>query len=132
MDAGTARAQLTFMLAADTAPVISGAGIDLLLNAAMRQDKYGRYPSDPTWIPTYDLHAAATEGWRWKAGQLASQVNVSSDGTNVSSGSAFMHATKMIDEHRRRIWSGSVRVQGETGDLYDRAEAIYDLSALGN
>ena len=132
MDAGSARAQLTFMLAANTDPVVSPAGLDLLLAQAARQDKYGRYPTDPTWIPTYDLHAAACEGWRWKAAQLASAVNVSSDGTSVSRGSAFMHAEKMIAEHRRRIRPVSVRVQGQTGDLFDRAQSIYDLSTLGN
>ena len=132
MDVGSARAQLTFMLAASTDPQISPAGLDLLLTQAQRQDKYGRYPTDPNWLPTWDLHSAACEGWRWKAAQLASQVNVSSDGTSVSRGSAFQHAEKMIAEHRRRIRPGSIRVQGETGDLYDRAEAIYDLAALGN
>lgn len=132
MDVGSARAQLTFMLAADTAPVISGAGIDLLLTQAQRQDKYGRYPSDPTWIATWDLHSAACEGWRWKAAQLASEVSITTDGTTVNRATAFIHAQKMITEHRRRITPQSIRVQGETADLYDRAAAIYDLSVLGN
>ena len=60
MDAGAARAALTFMLAADTPPVVGPAAMDLLMQGAARQDMYGRYPSDLAWLPTYDLHSAAT------------------------------------------------------------------------
>ena len=132
MDAGAARAALTFMLAADTPPVVSPAALDLLMQGATRQDLYGRYPSDLAWQNRYDLHSAAAEGWRWKAGALASATDLSSDGVSVHRSQAYRHAMLMVEMHRRRIRPASVRVLGQTADLYDRAQAIFDLSTLGN
>ena len=132
MDAGAARAALTFMLAADSAPVVSPAAVDLLMQGAARQDMYGRYPSDIAWLPTYDLHSAATEGWRWKAGALIAATDLASDGVSVHRSQAYDHAMLMVEMHRRRIRPASVRVLGQTADLYDRAQAIFDLSTLGN
>lgn len=132
MDVGSARAQLTFMLAADSAPAITGAQIDLLLTQAERQDKYGRYPSDAAWITTWDLHSAACEGWRWKAAVLATQTDIGSDSVRISRSQAYTHAMKMVDMYRRRIRAASIRVLGETSDVFDRAQAVFDLSTLGN
>ena len=132
MDSGAARASLTFMLAADSPPVVSPAALDLLMQGAARQDLYGRYPSDLAWLATFDLHSAAAEGWRWKAAALTASTDLSSDGVSVHRSQAYDHAMAMVEMHRRRIRPASVRVLGQTADLYDRAQAIFDLSTLGN
>lgn len=132
MDALTARAALGFMLAASIEPVITAGMLDVLLDDSKRMDKYGRYPTDAAWIPTYELHSAAAEGWRWKAAAVAANVSVTVDGVTVSNAQQYTHAMRMVEMHRKRIRPESVRVGGPTSNLFDRAQAIYDLSVLGN
>lgn len=63
------------MVQADQEPVLLDADIQALVSYARRADAFGLPPSDAAWTPTYDLNAAAAEGWRWKAGSAAGQYD---------------------------------------------------------
>ena len=79
-----ARQRLERMLAWDTDPQLTQAEIDDLLQLAKRADAYGLGPDDPDWTPTYDLNAAAAEGWRWKAGKATGRYDLSDGGDSLS------------------------------------------------
>ena len=78
-----ARLRLQTMTAHDQDPTLTSAEIDLLLADAKRADSVGRAPTDVSWAPTYDLNAAAAEGWRWKAGKAAHRFDASTDGQSM-------------------------------------------------
>lgn len=80
MDEGTAQDRLESMVAKDDVPTLSDLQIYELLNLARRPDSDGLLPSDENWTGTYDLNAAAAEGWRWKAAKVAGKFGFSSDG----------------------------------------------------
>lgn len=64
------------------------------------------------WSPTYDLRAAASEGWRWKAGKVASKYDVAAGG-----GTDFKRSQQyqMCLEMSRSFGGiGSVKLQGAT------------------
>lgn len=71
------------MCASDQGPALSSDDLDQLLELAAQADADGRMPADPAWVPTYDLAWAAAEGWRWRAGRVASEVAWSADGLTV-------------------------------------------------
>lgn len=66
-----ARALLERKVAHDQVPLLDEQDIDSLIALAKRPDSAGRLPSDAQWVPTWDLDAAAYEGWMWKAGRSA-------------------------------------------------------------
>jgi len=59
----------------DQEPTLQDTDIQALVDYAQRADAFGLPPSDVAWTPTYDLNAAAAEGWRWKAGSAAGQYD---------------------------------------------------------
>ena len=78
-----ARARLERMVAHDSVPALGPAEVDDLMLLAARNDSAQVPPGDTEWLPTYALHAAAAEGWRWKAGKVAGAVTVSMDGSLI-------------------------------------------------
>jgi hypothetical protein len=63
------------MVQSDSDPVLQPSDLQALVKLAQRVDAFGLPSSDPSWTPTYDLNAAAAEGWRWKAGSAAGQYD---------------------------------------------------------
>ena len=63
------------MTQADSDPKLETDELSALLTLARRVDAFGLPPSDAAWTQTYDLNAAAAEGWRWKAGKAAGQYD---------------------------------------------------------
>lgn len=55
------------------------------------------YEGDDTdvWTPTYDLYAAAAEGWRWKAGKIADAYDFSTDQQSFERSQKVEHCMKM-------------------------------------
>lgn len=65
------------------------------------------------WTPTFDLNAAAAEGWRWKAGKVAAVYSYSIEGQSAQR--AQMHAQCLEQAARyakRVIRSVPVRAAG--------------------
>ncbi len=109
MDPVVARVRLERMVAAGVEPTLSPTDIDDLLNLARRVDVNGLSPSDVGWIPTFDLDAAAAEGWRTKAGRAVPRFGVSLDGDTLNRQQIYVHCLKQADAYARRIL-GSLRV----------------------
>lgn len=62
-----------------------------------------------SWDPTYDLNAAAAEGWRWKAAKVAGEFDFGTDQQTFSRSDKHAACLAMADEYRKRV-TGSVKV----------------------
>lgn len=59
------------------------------------------------WTGTYNLNAAAAEGWRWKAGKVAGDFTFASDGQSFNRADMVKACQMMAQTYRNRI-AGSV------------------------
>jgi hypothetical protein len=100
-----ARNQLSRMTAADEEPTLDDAALDDLLYSAQLEDGDGIAPSEDDWTPTYDLNAAAAEGWRWKAARAASSYAFTMDGDFAERSILHLRCKEMAEMYRRRIVS---------------------------
>jgi hypothetical protein len=123
MDAATARVRLAAMTAWDSEPTLSSPELDMLVELAQRADSDGLAPSDADWTPTYDLNAAAREGWLWKAARAASKFDVTTDGQSVSRSQMKDHCDEMAEMYRKRIMQ-QVPVYGTLTTPYTRAQEV--------
>lgn len=55
-----------------------------------------------SWIPTYDLHAAAADVWQEKAGALAARFDFKADGAEFSRSQAYDQALSQARYHASR------------------------------
>lgn len=95
--------KLNRMTASDSEPVLTEGDLEQLLADHSRPDAEGRLPADLNWAPTYDLNAAAAEGWRWKAARAGELTAVDLDGTKLSAEQIFDHCERMISIYSRRV-----------------------------
>lgn len=103
MDEGQARLRLERMVAADVEPTLSNTDIDDLLDVARRADSEGRAPSDEDWEPTFDLDAAAAEGWRTKAGRVAPRFGVTLDGGTLHRQQIYVHCMSQATLYAKKV-----------------------------
>lgn len=61
------------------------------------------------WQPTYDLNAAAAEGWRWKAGKTADRITFSSQGDNYNADQLHTHCLEMAKYYEGRSAPHTIR-----------------------
>lgn len=97
MDEATARVRLERMVASDQIPALTGTEVDDLIELAKRPDSDGVAINDPDWTPTWDLGAAAAEGWRWKAAKVAGHFDFGADGSNLSKSQVMDHCLRMAE-----------------------------------
>ncbi len=95
MDDVQATIRLRMMTAADDDPALTEAELDELVLMSRRADRDGYVISDATWTPTFDLNAAASTGWLWKAGKAAKDVTFSSDGQKFDLSNLIEHCERM-------------------------------------
>ena len=93
--------ELSYMVAADSEPTLDVGEILSLLNLARRRDIYGLAFGDDGWTPTWDLNAAAAEGWRRKAGKVAGSYSFASDGQSFSRSDMHAHCLEMAKMYRK-------------------------------
>lgn len=98
-----ALARLRRMVAADSFPKLAEEELAMLLTVGSLWDEYGRSAADEGWVPTYDLNAAAAEGWRWKASAVAHMVDFSADGTRMSKGQLIDHCHAQVALYAKRV-----------------------------
>jgi hypothetical protein len=103
----TAEDKLKRMTAWDKEPTLSSQEIADLLEMFARVDKDGYGPADAEWTPTYNLRAAAAEGWRWKAGKASELISSDLDGDRMSANQLFEHCQRMIKTYAA---SGSAKI----------------------
>lgn len=58
--------------------------------------------TDP-WAGTYDLNAAAAEGWRWKAAKVAGAFSFSTDGQSFNRAEMARACQEMARTYRNRV-----------------------------
>jgi hypothetical protein len=104
MDRATAKARLANMVAASSRPVLSDSQVEDLLNLHQVADLNGTMPASDAWTPTWDLNAAAAEGWGWKANTVAGDFTFSADGASYSKADVLAHCAE-----REAFYAGKVR-----------------------
>jgi len=117
MNKAQAWATLKAMCAADTAPVLSDAELELLLGSVLIVDSAGLGPSDSDYTPTWDLNRAAAEAWRWKAGKVSGAFDFQADGASYSRSQMLDMCNRMAAQYQRRI-CGSVPVYAPIAAAY--------------
>lgn len=96
MDLATARARLERMTQWNIAPALTTVEVDDLLEQAKRVDAFGYLPTDALWTPTWNLRAAAAEGWRWKAAKVVSEFDAATGGgKNYLRSQQYKHCMEM-------------------------------------
>lgn len=91
------------MVQGNEEPALTAEELADILELARRADGEGRAPSHADWDPTWDLNAAAAEGWRRKAGKVAGLFNAQADGASLSRSDLFAHCTAMAKQYGRRV-----------------------------
>lgn len=91
------------MTSAESEPMLSDEDLSQLLELFGVPDTLDRPPSDLNWVPTYDLNAAAAEGWRWKAARASEMTAIDLDGTKLSAEQLFSHCEKMVFLYGRKV-----------------------------
>ncbi len=91
--------RLKAMTASASEPTLTNTEIDALLTQYSVEDADGLAPSDEDWTPTYNMRAAAAEGWRWKAGRCANLVSADLDGDRLSSNQIYDHCLAMVKQY---------------------------------
>ena len=76
--------RLKALTAWDSEPVLTEDDLAQALAAAALTDAAGLEPLNEEWSPTYDLNAAAAQGWLLKAAKAASIVDEPSAGAVTS------------------------------------------------
>lgn len=101
MPSATAQLRLQMMTAAATDPYLTIDEIDLLLDMYKVRDAAGSIPSNVAWVESYDYYAAATEGWRWKAGKASDLGNMRTGDLTIEDNPVYEHCIKQILEYQR-------------------------------
>lgn len=89
-------------VAATSRPVLSDATVAAILDSHPTPDTAGRLADDDDWVPTYDLDAAAAEGWRVKGGKVAGDFNFAADGATYSKADVMAHCLAMEAKYASR------------------------------
>jgi hypothetical protein len=64
-----------------------------------------------SWAPTYDLNAAAAEGWRWKAATVAGAFSFTTDSQVFNRAEINAMCLAMAEKYQKRV-TGSIRQRG--------------------
>lgn len=74
-----------------TEPALASGDLDDLIGVAARADEAGLYRGEDGWEPTWDVNAAAAEGWLRKAGRAASNFNFAEDSQRFDRAQIYQH-----------------------------------------
>lgn len=94
--------KLKLMTAWDTEPTLSETELGELLAAESLSDAAGLSPEDESWVPTYDLNAAAAAGWLIKAGKASAMVEVDPPGSGIYTSQVFANCMQMRRRYETR------------------------------
>jgi len=121
MDRGVALVLLGEKVAATSRPILADAVVAALLDAYPMRDADGREPQDDGWVGTWDLNAAAAEGWRMKAGKVAGDFNFSADGASYSKADVLAQCLEMEAKYASKSHGVLNTLPGGSGvPYYDR------------
>lgn len=109
MTEAEAKTKLKLLILDTEEPVLSDAQVVDCLTYARRPDSNDFDHSDAAWEPTWDLDAAAAEGWRRKAGIAASQFSFGEDGQRFERAQVYANCLSQAEQFARRAM-GSIPV----------------------
>lgn len=112
MDAVEAQARLERMTDSASEPVLSAEDIADLLAISSVVDSAGLGPADAGYTPTWDLNRGAAEGWRRKAGRLATHFDFSTDSQSFHRSQAVDACERMAAQYKRKI-AASIPITGQ-------------------
>ncbi|MEP7075196.1 MAG: hypothetical protein ABI878_05240 [Acidobacteriota bacterium] len=98
----TTKDKLKKMIAWDVEPTLDDGEIDDLLASASVMDKNGVAPSSVDWDATYNLNAAAANGWLVKAARAASLTEVDPPGSGIVTSKVFDNCRAMARVYSRK------------------------------
>lgn len=98
-------------VAATSRPTLSDDSLSALLDQHPRPDREGRLADDTDWAGSWDLNAAAAEGWRLKGAKVAGDYTFSADGASYNRGDVLANCLAM--EQKYAAMSSSVLSIGE-------------------
>lgn len=75
------------------------------------------------WTATYDLNAAAAEGWRWKGAKVTNRVTVAEDQQQLSRSDYLKHCAAMVRLYQAKI-AQAVAVPGRGVDWTHEDEVL--------
>lgn len=81
------------------------------MNAAVVDGTVTWTEAGGSWAPTYDLNAAAAEGWRWKAAKVVGEFDFGTDGQTFSRSQKQAGCLAMAERFAKRV-TGSIRQRG--------------------
>lgn len=102
MTEAEALTKLKLMVLDTEDPQLSSTQVADCLTYARRPDSDDRDYSDDDWEPTWDLDAAAAEGWRRKAGIAANRFNFAEDGQRFERAQIYAHCLQQAEQYARR------------------------------
>lgn len=118
MPDSAAKTQLKMMTAWDDTPTLSDAEVDGLLSRHQVTDSAGVSPGGSGYVETYNLRAAAREGWTVKLGRAAKLQSTDLDGDRMSANQIFDQCERMI---RRYSSASSAMMSTSTKEASDAA-----------
>jgi hypothetical protein len=92
-----AQEQIERMVQASIDPTLSADEVTDLVNVAARPDSDGYDRTDDAWTPTWDLNAAAAEGWSRKASLAANLFNFAEDGQRFDRSQIYANCVTQRD-----------------------------------
>lgn len=119
-----ALALLKSMVAADSHPVLTEPEVLRLLMASRRQDSAKVVPGGEGWLPTYDLDAAAAEGWRQKAGKAAGDYDFEADDSSLKRSQVVAQCNKMAEQYNKLIAPVATKVANRKMSPSEEFEAL--------
>jgi hypothetical protein len=108
--------RLVRLIDAETDPALSDDDMDDLLSIAARPDTSGRTRADDNWEPTWDLNAAAAEGWLRKASKAVSRFSFAEDGQRFERAQIYAHAIRQHELYARKA-IGSIQAETHLGPI---------------
>lgn len=100
---------LVRMTDAGCEPELTESDLEDLLGVAARVDENGLYRGDTGWVPTWDVNAAAAEGWLRKAGRAAAKFNFAEDGQRFDRAQIYQHCKAQHLAYANRLM-GSIPI----------------------
>lgn len=94
--------KLTLLCLAEDDPALDSDQLADITAFARRPDADGNVYGDTAWTPTYDIDAAAAEGWRRKAGLAAARFSFAADGQRFDRAQIYAHCIQQADFYARR------------------------------
>ncbi len=94
--------ELSLLCKATVWPTLSGDDLNYILTQATRADLYGRAPSDPNWVPTYNVPFGAMRGWELKAGYVATAYDTGDGQVKFNRSQALKGCEQMVKMFQRR------------------------------